>query len=164
MAFGQSTQRRYGGGTPASADGAPEYKVGGVTIDWTTAVAANVAAVTLDDASIVPANQKYLPYGTILARITASGLYGPYDPSAVDGRGDLARGACFVLNYTVYGGGGPQDDLHADNPPGVFDGGRVYLDRLKCIDAAAYIGTEAIVWSADVQAAFPRLTPVDVDL
>ncbi len=159
MSFGQATLRTVGGGTPASADGNPEYKVGGVTIDPTAFPAASVSEVTLADGAKVPANKQYIPYGCILARITASGLYGPYDPAAVDGRADLARGACFVVNYTI-----TDEDDHWENPPGVFDGGRVYLDRLKAVDAAAYVGTEAIVWSQDVQAAFPRLAIVDPDL
>ena len=32
----------------------------------------------------------YIPSGTVLGKVTSSGLYGPYDPSATDGREDAA--------------------------------------------------------------------------
>jgi len=156
MAFGQQTTTTSGGGTPASADGRPEYKPGGVTIDWST-VPANASATTLADGSVIPAGVKYLPYGLILTRITASGKYGPRQEAAADGREAATRGNTYILNYTIR-----QDDLHADHPPGVFDGGRVYIDRLKAVTAGAYAATDA--WTAEVQAALPRVSPADPDL
>jgi hypothetical protein len=156
MAFGQQTTTTTGGGTPASADGRPEYKPGGVTIDWST-VPANAAAATLADGSVIPAGVKYLPYGLILTRITASGKYGPHDAGAADGRQTPARGGAYIVNHTTRA-----DDLHADNPPGVFDGGRVYIDRLKLLAAGVYTNTGA--WAAGIQAVFPRVSPADPDL
>lgn len=151
--FGQSTTDRFGGGTPASADGTPEYKVAGVTLDTATVPAADVADVTLDDDSIIPAGHQYLPYGAILCKITASGKYGPHDPAAADGREDLEAGEVVILNYTMR-----DDDLQWDNPPGVFEGGRVYRDRVKRLNAGAWEAG----WTPELQQACPRLVPVDV--
>lgn len=155
MSFGPRTTATLGGGTPASADGRPEYKPGGVTIDWDT-VPANAAETTLADGSVIPAGVKYLPYGLLLARI-GSGKYGPYEPAATDERADAVRGSLYILNWTVRA-----DDDHADNPPGVFDGGRVYPARLKAVTAGAYAATDA--WTADVQAALPRVSPASTSL
>jgi len=50
------------------------------------------------DASTVPADgngDKILKAGTVLGKITASGLYGPYDPGAADGR---ETADCILLN------------------------------------------------------------------
>ncbi len=156
MGFGQTTRRTFGQGTPAFA-GLPEYKVGGITLDWTTFPAASVSEVTLADGSKVPANVQYVPFGAVLARIDASGKYGPHDAAAGDGRENLVRGQVVILCYTMQA-----DDLHADNPPGAAEGGRVFIDRLKLVDAGAWTNTGA--WSVDLQAALPRLIPVDPDL
>jgi hypothetical protein len=144
---------RGGGYIGASADGSPEYKVGGVTIDWTT-VPANNADTTLDDGNVIKSGTKYIPFGCILAKITASGLYGPYDAGASDGRETLTRGACYILNETV-----ASDDGDADNPGAVFEGGRIFSDRVKKIDTGAYVA----VWSSTVWNAFPRLLVADGD-
>jgi hypothetical protein len=50
-----------------SADGYPEYKEGGVTIDW-GAVAAAGADVTLPDGTKIKTGEKYLRYGTPIIR------------------------------------------------------------------------------------------------
>jgi hypothetical protein len=155
MGYGYSARDTMGLGTPASADGVPQYKVGGVTIDWDT-VPANGSLATLDDGSTIPADEKYLPYGTVLGRITASGKYGPWEDAAVDGRDTSARGEVYILNHTVR-----YTDPHKDNPPGVFEGGRVYRDRLKIVAAAAFTNTGA--WDA-VETAMPLIVPVDTDL
>lgn len=46
-------------------------------------------SVTLDLSTFTQAAnypKGYIPSGTVLGRITATGLYGPYDPAAEDGR------------------------------------------------------------------------------
>lgn len=46
-------------------------------------------SLTLDVAAFTKADHfpnDYIPSGIILGKITATGLYGPYDPAAVDGR------------------------------------------------------------------------------
>ena len=40
----------------------------------------------------------YIPSGTALAKITASGLYGPYDSTASDGRQTPANGAYLLFS------------------------------------------------------------------
>jgi hypothetical protein len=157
MSFGTRTTATFGGGASASADGHPKYKPGGVTIDWDT-VPANAAQATLADGDVIAAGVKFLPFGCLLARIDASGKYGPYEPdAAADGRQDAIRGRLYVLNYTARA-----TDLHADNPPGVFDGGRVFIARLKAVTAGVFAATDA--WTADVQTALPGLFPADTDL
>jgi hypothetical protein len=83
-----------------SADGSPLYKAGGVTIDWTTVVAVAGSDVTLPDGDVIRIGQKYLRYGQVITKITASGKFGPYDPGAGDGRQTLARGNAYILDET----------------------------------------------------------------
>lgn len=54
----------------------------GVGAGWTP-------SITLDFSKFVQATHYpngYIPSGTVLARVTATGLYGPYDSTASDGR------------------------------------------------------------------------------
>jgi hypothetical protein len=53
-----------------TADGSPEYKTGGITIDLTTLAAASGSDVTLPDGSIIKANNQYLRYGQVMTKIT----------------------------------------------------------------------------------------------
>jgi hypothetical protein len=117
--------------TRVSCDGRPNYKVGGITIDWTTVSAAS-GDVTLGDGSVIKDGQKYLRYGQILTRITSSGKYGPYDPSTTDGRQTLTRGECFILDQTLlqYSAGSSGLSAANDIVGGVFDGGSVWLARV----------------------------------
>jgi len=52
-----------------SADGSPEWKAGGITIDWAT-ITAEVTARTLTDGTIIAAGAKGLEFGTILCQRT----------------------------------------------------------------------------------------------
>lgn len=63
-------------------------------------------SVTLDTSAFTEATHYadgYVPSGTVLGKITASGLYGPYDDAAVDGR-EVAAG--FLFNSTKMASGG----------------------------------------------------------
>lgn len=71
-----------------------------VTLDTSTFVAAHLAA------------KGAVPSGTVLGRITATGLYGPYDPAATDGR-EVAAGHLF--NTTQLGDGSGTDLATAPN-------------------------------------------------
>jgi hypothetical protein len=54
-------------------------------------------SVTLSVAAFTEADHYpngYVPSGTVVAKITASGLYGPYDPAAVDGT-EVAAGILY---------------------------------------------------------------------
>jgi hypothetical protein len=48
----------------------PDWKVGGVTIDWSTVAAVSGSDVTTPDEIVVKIGAKYLRYGQILAKIT----------------------------------------------------------------------------------------------
>jgi hypothetical protein len=52
-----------------SADGRPEAKIGGVTIDWGTVTAVSGSDVTLNDGVLVAVGEKYLRYGQVITRI-----------------------------------------------------------------------------------------------
>lgn len=70
MAFGQTTLINNSVlQTRVSADGSPDYKAGGVTIDWSTVTAVSGSNATLPDGSVVLIGQKYLRYGQVLTRI-----------------------------------------------------------------------------------------------
>lgn len=63
-------------------------------------------SITLDVSAFTEATHfpdGYIPSGTVLGRITATGLYGPYDDAAVDGR-EIAAG--FLFNSTKAATGG----------------------------------------------------------
>ena len=107
-----------------------DWKSGGITVDWSTVAAVSGTDVTLNNGDVIPVGAKYLRYGAVLTKITASGKYGPYDPAAADGRQTLARGAAWVLNETVREHGAQGFDISASDHPAVFDGGRVYKARV----------------------------------
>lgn len=63
--------------------------------------------VTLDTSTFVEGTHYaagYIPSGTVLGRITATGLFGPYDNAASDGR-EVAVG--FLYSNTKVRSGGP---------------------------------------------------------
>lgn len=140
--YGTRTIGQSGRVLQVSADGMPDRKVGGVTIDWDT-VAAVGADTTLADESIIKAGDKYLRYGTVLTKITATGKYGPYASGATDGRQTLTRGACYILNLNTI-----RSHAHSDHPD-VLEGG--LLIRARVTDIAA---NPAI---ADLNTAFPAV-------
>lgn len=72
----------------------------------------------------------YIPSGVVLGRITASGLYGPYDNAAADGRQTAAG---FLFNSTAVNG-------TADLGAPLLEHGMVIQDKLPSnsgYDAAA---------------------------
>lgn len=80
--FGRTLITTTGQPVRCSYDGQPEWKAGGITIDWST-IAAPAADTTLTDGAVIKAGYKGLQFGTILTKITASGKYGPYTPAMV---------------------------------------------------------------------------------
>src|SRR4051812_20552363 len=86
--------------TRVSADGNPIYKVGGATIDWTLVSAAS-GDVTLADGSIVKDTLKYLRYGQVLTKVTATGYYAPYDSALTQGSELISQGNIFILDQTI---------------------------------------------------------------
>ncbi|MHC5541216.1 head decoration protein [Singulisphaera rosea] len=149
--FGRKVIGTIGSTIQLLADGSGRHKVGGVTIDWSTVAAVSGSAVTLYDGVVIPVGAKYLRYGQVLTKITATGYYGPYDPTASDGRQTLARGDCYLVNRTVNG-----DDPRSDYPE-VIDGGRVWFDRLIQAGTSTHSLTLGPT-RAELEAAFPTLT------
>jgi hypothetical protein len=124
MAYGRQILGTIGTSIQVSADGKPVPKMAGVTIDWATVAAVTGTDVTVGDGLTVKVGEKYLRYGQVLPKITASGKYGPYDPAAADGRQTPVRGQCYVLNRTALA------NEPADEYPEVIEGGRVWLARI----------------------------------
>lgn len=138
-----------------SADGRPDNKLGGVTIDWSTVAAVTGSPVTVNDGVNVPVGSSYLRYGQVICEITASGKYGPYDPAAADGRQTLARGKCYIVNRTVI-----NNDPRGDYPEAI-DGGIVWQARLIQSGVGAH-SLAAGPTLAELEAAFPRIRYADV--
>lgn len=104
--YGINDIATIGGGLRALADRASaRWKAGGATIDWSTVSAVSGSDVTLDDGTIIKIGDKYIRYGTILTRITATGEFGPADTTATGSGRELVtnavRGDCFVLDRTL---------------------------------------------------------------
>lgn len=72
--YGTSAVSTTGRGLTASADGVPQYKVAGVSLDWDTALTAS-GDTTLSDGTVVPDGQRYLKPGTILCKIGGNATY-----------------------------------------------------------------------------------------
>jgi hypothetical protein len=151
--FGRIDQGSVGKGIQVTADGRPEAKVGGITIDWTTVAAQASADATFEENVILKVGFKGLRYGQVVTKITTGGKYGPYDPAASDGRQTLTRGECYILNRTVF-----ELDRMSDHPEAI-DGGAMFTDRILHSGVATH--TLALGPTlAEVLTAFPRLQPV----
>jgi hypothetical protein len=92
----------------------------------------------------------------------ATGTYGPYSSAATDGRQNLARGLCYILNESVLETGPLGLSEAPSSHPGVFDGGRVWRARLKIggANVTSIGGNQPTV--AAFEAAFPRIRYVDL--
>lgn len=66
--FGRNIIDSTGVAVQVCADGAPEFKTGGITIDWST-VSAEGSERTLADGTVIRAGAKGLAFGTVLALI-----------------------------------------------------------------------------------------------
>ena len=130
-----------------SSDGQPIWMSGGATIDWSIVPALTFDTRFVGEAYVHKANEKVLPYGTIMVRIATNvatannvGLYAPYDVGAAgiaDGRNTITRDS-FILNQTIrqtgFGILNRQDTRHV----GGIIGGRVYKERLWLDTPAVY--------------------------
>jgi len=152
--YGRQALTQSGQPVQVAADSHPEWKTGGITLDWTT-ITAVTADTTLADGAIIKNGQKGLQFGTILAEITASGLYGPALTTATDGRQTLARGQVGILNETVLQSGYDQLVAVASDHPGVLTGGRVWHARIQA-------GGAGQPTFATLEAALPRLDYADL--
>lgn len=151
--FGRRILDTIGRVVRCSADGRPRQKAGGVTIDWST-VTAVTDDTTLSDGTVVKAGDKYLRYGQVLGKITATGYFGPIATAAggataaTDGRQTVdatVRGDAFILDETVL------LSQSASDHPAVFDGGLVFKSRLL-------MGGNGQPTEAQVETMFPDVT------
>lgn len=141
----QASQTIFIERTQVLADGSDaDWKTGGPTIDWSTITPAGTDT-PLPDGEVIPAGIRFMQFGEVLARITASGKFGLHRTNAADGRQTLTPGDCFILNKTV------REDEAASDHPGVFDGGRVWEARLV-------VGGTNQTTLALLKAAFPCLS------
>lgn len=132
-----------------------QFKVGGITLDWSTFTAAPADAV-LAGQQPVKAGDKVVRFGQVLCEITASGKYGPYDPEASDGRQTLTRGKCFVANRTTFENGyGVTLNNGVTDHPQVFDGGTAWKPRLIITTGTQTLAAGPTI--AEFEAAFPRI-------
>lgn len=69
--FGRTVLNSTGVPTQVTADGSPEWKAGGITIDWAT-VTAEASDRTLLDGTVIKAGAKGLEFGTIMAEIATA--------------------------------------------------------------------------------------------
>jgi len=139
-----------------SADGDLEWKTAGATIDWTTVAAVAGSDVTYPDKLVVKVGQKGMRYGQVLAKITATGLFGPYDFAAADGRQTLTRGNVFILNQSVLQTGLLGFAQEVTDILGVLQAGTVWRDRL-----IATTGTHSLALGptfTELEAAMPGLS------
>lgn len=147
--------------TRVSADGSPEYKAGGITIDWSLVSAVSGADVTLTDGSIIKIGQKYLRYGQVMTKVTASGLFGPYDPDLTQGSELLVRGNCFILDQTIlqYPSGASTLGPSIDQCGEAIEGGKVWIDRILNTGTSTHTKAGGPTL-AEVLAVFPNIYPV----
>ena len=154
-----------------SADGAPKYKAGGVTVDWTSipACPANgdtyygktVASgkVTFEDGVEVKTGEKAIRYGSVLVydatQDAVSSTTGGYILAV---SGTLVRSQTFIVNETWL------EDDYVSSHPGVMDGGRMFRDRIVTSGSAPGNGITVYVTggstpptNAQVEAAMPAV-------
>lgn len=90
--------------------------------------------------SLTGGSSPAIAHATTTAGLASNGKFGPYDPSATDGRQTLTRGDAFILNETwVYN---PAGSSFAglggtDTIGGVFNAGLCWFDRLLQSGAAS---------------------------
>ena len=94
-----------------------------------------------------------LTNGTLSINTTSQGardgLYGPYDPSAVDGRATLAKGTTCIVEQTT-----KENDVLSDHPSVVM-GGLLWKDRLIATSGSASKANGPTF--TDLEAALPRV-------
>jgi len=143
-----------------TSDGNPEFKTGGLTVDWATVPPVTGAPVTLTDEVVVPVGDSFLRYGQVLSKITASGKYGPYDPAANDGRQTLNRSETFIVNVTTLQRPSSGIGATASDHPQVIEGGRVWRDRLIATAGAASLAAGPTFGA--LEAALPRMRYTEI--
>lgn len=120
--------------------------------------AGNVAAMTADATDLTGGvgDTFAITIGTSTSGLAVGGKFGPYDPTATDGRQTLTPGNCYVLNRTVKEKGqiASLSNVVTDHPQ-VFDGGTVWKDRIVMTTGAHTLAAGPT--ETEFRAAFPRI-------
>ncbi len=158
----------FGRSIQVTADGAPKWKAGGMTVDWTAIPAcpaiggtyygqtvaagpSGVGQVTFEDGVVVKTGEKALRYGTVMmydstidtASVVDGDPNGAYRPALT---GDtLARSQTFIVNETV-----TEDDTYS-NHIGGMDGGRMW--RARMVKSNTTVADNALVAGDQSEAA-----------
>lgn len=105
-------------------------------------------------------NAALLTGGTVTVALTnagsTGGYFGPFDSAATDGRQNLNRGDCFVMDQTVlqYSSGSNLLSVSNDQVGGAIDGGTIKIDRVLQSGVGAH-SLAAGPTLAEFLAAFP---------
>jgi len=156
MPYGRQVLGSTGFAIMLASDGRPEWKTAGITIDWSTVAAVTGADLVLPDGLTIKVGQKGVRYGQVWAKITASGLFGPYDPAAADGRQTLVRGNTFLQNQSLLQTGLLGYAQQVTDIIGVLEGGQVWYDRVLATTGAASLAAGPTFTA--LEAALPRLS------
>lgn len=115
----------------------------------------NASALTATD-STTGSGHSVTP-ATSAAGTTSSGMYGPYDPAATDGRQTLARGSAYILDeiYVVNPSGSRMPSSN-EIIGGVFEGGDVWRERLLITTGVHSLAAGPTV--AEFETVFPRIS------
>jgi hypothetical protein len=116
------------------------------TVTFPREAGANIPALVIDSSALTGAGLT-MTVTTTTAGV-GSGLYGPVDTGATDGRQTLSRGRLIVLNRTVR-----EDEEKSMYAGAAITGGRVFADRLL-------VGVGTAPTMANLLAALTRLEPV----
>lgn len=119
------------------------------TITFVGALAQALIALTADNAL---ATGGVATIGTVATGSLNPGLWGPYDPAAVDGRQNRTRGGLYIADETTVWLRDPRSDFA---PGGVFDGAGAYVFKARVINNANDLTTNPSV--AEMEAAFPGI-------
>lgn len=130
--------------TTASADGRPEYVVGGITLTL-AAFATTNAIVNLPDGHPIPVGVKFIPFGAVLVENGAR----EYEPW--NGVTQLVNSKTIIMDRTI-----TSEDPRFDSPPGACNGGTFYEARLKALVGGVWTPLDADQLAALV-AAQPRI-------
>jgi len=164
--FGQNRvlfAEQFGRSIQLSADGAPKYKAGGITVNWASipACPANAGTyygqtvangqVTFEDGVVVKTGEKAIRYGSVMMFDSTLDIASVVDGDPNGGyrlalTGDtLKRSQTFLVNETWL-----EEDYNS-NHIGVMDGGRMWRARLVKSDTTV-AGTNATNGEAPVAA------------
>lgn len=154
IAFDASAATIQAALTGLSNVGAGNMTVTGASTPFTIAATGTLAG----HAIAVTADSTLLTGNTHTATVTETGagsfqegMFGPYLSSAIDGRQNLVRGECFVLDTSWL-----ELDFKS-SAPGVFDGGLAFLARL--LNNGTDMTTNPT--RSQIETAFPALTWVE---